>query len=114
ADDTDQELHPVEARPPSFPGARTPGRATGPISRNRISNPDVRPGAARAAPRSAAGASVRTSQPPTRLTPAPRERGRGAPHAGIGALVVAAAAVAAFVMLRPAPKPAPAVRTAEL
>src|SRR2546425_9008771 len=51
ADDSDAELHPIEARPPSFPGARTPGRPTGPVSKNRISNPNPRPAGARPARR---------------------------------------------------------------
>jgi hypothetical protein len=114
ADDTDQELHPVEARPPSFPGARTPNRPTGPISKNRISNPNVRPTAARPMARPPAGATVRTSQPPTRVTAPPRERGRTALYAGIAAVALAAAAVAVFVVLRPAPKAAIPVRTAEV
>jgi hypothetical protein len=115
ADDTDQELQPVEARPPSFPGARTPGRPTGPISKNRISNPNARSAPSRATGRPASAAMSRTSQPPTRLTPAPtRERGRTALFAGIGALALAATAVAAFVVLRTAPAPAPVVRTADI
>src|SRR5438045_231781 len=107
ADDTDQELHPIEARPPSFPGPRTPGRPTGPISKNRISNPNARGVPPRPTGRPASGTMPRASQPPTRITlPPTRERGRTALYAGIGALGVAAAAVAVFVVLRPAPKPA--------
>src|SRR5438270_1767090 len=113
ADDTDQELHPVDA----FPGARTPGRPTGPISKNRISNPNARAAPSRPTGRPASGAMPRASQPPTRITPPPtRERGRTALYAGIGALALAAVAVAAFVVLRPAPdpKPAPTVRATEI
>src|SRR4051812_8270166 len=47
ADDSDTALPPIEARPPSFPGARTPGRPTGPVSKNRISNPNAKPPASR-------------------------------------------------------------------
>jgi len=117
ADDTDQELHPVDARPPSFPGARTPGRPTGPISKNRISNPNARAATSRPTGRPAGGAMSRASQPPTRITPPPTpERGRTALYAGIGALALAAVAVAAFVVLRPAPdpRPAPTVRATEI
>src|SRR5437870_4825045 len=98
ADDSDAELHPIEARPPSFPGARTPGRPTGPVSKNRISNPNARPAAARPARRSPAP-TMRASQPPTQLTPVPQQ-GRTALYIGIGALVAAAVAVGAFVVLR--------------
>ena len=98
ADDTDTQLHPVEVRPPSFPGARTPGRATGPGSKNRISNPNARPGGARPAP----GATARISQPPTQLTPAPQPRqpGRAPLFAGIGVLAALALGVGGFVVLR--------------
>ena len=114
ADDTDQELHPVDARSPSFPGARTPGRPTGPISKNRISNPNARAVPSRPAARPGS-AMARASQPPTRITPPPtRERGRTALFSGIGALAAAAVAVVAFVLLRPVPKPPPTVRTTEI
>jgi eukaryotic-like serine/threonine-protein kinase len=109
--DTDTQLHPVDVRPPSFPGARTPGRATGPGAKNRISNPNARPGATRPTPRPASGAMARTSQPPTRLTPAPQHQpGRAGLYAGIGVLAAVAAGVGAFVVLRrseapPAPAP---------
>ena len=98
ADDTDTQLHPVEVRPPSFPGARTPGRATGPGSKNRVSNPNARPGGARPAP----GATARISQPPTRLTPPPQPRqpGRAPLFAGIGVLAALALGVGGFVVLR--------------
>jgi len=102
ADDTDTQLHPVEVRPPSFPGARTPGRATGPGSKNRISNPNARPGGARPATRPAPGATARISQPPTRLTPPPQPRqpGRAPLFAGIGVLAALALGVGGFVVLR--------------
>ena len=100
--DTDTQLHPVEVRPPSFPGARTPGRATGPGSKNRISNPNARPGGARPATRPAPGATARISQPPTRLTPAPQPQqpGRAPLFAGIGVLAALALGVGGFVVLR--------------
>ena len=100
--DTDTQLHPVEVRPPSFPGARTPGRATGPGSKNRISNPNARPGGARPATRPAPGATARISQPPTRLTPPPQPRqpGRAPLFAGIGVLAALALGVGGFVVLR--------------
>ena len=112
ADDSDAEMHPVDARPPSSPGARTPGRPTGPVSKNRISNPNARPGISRP-PQRAAAATRRSSVPPTQLTPAPRQ-GRTALFAGIAAIAVAALAVGAFVVLRserapvrPAPRQPP-------
>src|SRR5947209_17622039 len=94
--DTDTQLHPVEVRPPSFPGARTPGRATGPGSKNRISNPNARPGGARPATRPARGATARISQPPTRLPPAPQPQplGRAPLFAGIRVLAALAFRVA--------------------
>jgi serine/threonine protein kinase len=112
ADDSDAELHPVDARPPSFPGARTPGRVTGPGSKNRISNPNARPGVSRP-PQRASTPMARISQPPTQLTPPPRQ-GRTALYAGIAATAVAALAAGAFVALRggartPAPAPRPQV-----
>ena len=112
ADDSDAEMHPVDARPPSSPGARTPGRPTGPVSKNRISNPNARPGISRP-PQRAAAATRRSSVPPTQLTPPPRQ-GRTALFAGIAAIAVAALAVGAFVVLRsertpvrPAPRQPP-------
>jgi len=112
ADDSDAEMHPVDARPPSYPGPRTPGRPTGPVSKNRISNPNARPGISRP-PQRAAATTGRSSVPPTQLTPAPRQ-GRTALFAGIAAVAVAALAVGAFVVLRgerpparPAPRPPP-------
>ena len=111
ADDSDAEMLPVDARPPSFPGQRTPGRPTGPVSKNRISNPNARPGISR--PPQRAAATGRSSVPPTQLTPPPRQ-GRTALFAGIAAVAVAALAVGAFVVLRaersparPAPRPPP-------
>ncbi len=71
ADDSDTEIHVIDARPPSYPGARTPGRPTGPVSRNRISSPNAR------------GAPSRT-----------------AIFVGIGAIAVAAVAVIVFVLVR--------------
>jgi serine/threonine protein kinase len=112
ADDSDTEMHPVDARPPSSPGARTPGRPTGPVSKNRISNPNARPAISRP-PQRAAAATRRSSVPPTQLTPPPRQ-GRTALFAGIAAIAVAALAIGAFVVLRgertpvrPAPRPPP-------
>jgi serine/threonine protein kinase len=109
--DTDTQLHPVDVRPPSYPGARTPGRVTGPGSKNRISNPNARPGGPRP-PARPGGAMARTSQPPTRFTPAPQQRqpGRAPLFASIGVLAAIAVGVGAFVVLRRAdapPLPAP-------
>src|SRR5262249_22061664 len=98
ADDSDTEIHAIDAKPPSFPGARTPGRPTGPISKNRISNPNARAAPVRSQPRPPA-AMARASQPPTQLTPVP-QKGSTALFIGIGALAVAAVAVGAFVLLR--------------
>jgi serine/threonine protein kinase len=115
ADDSDAELQPVEARSPSFPGPRTPGRPTGPISRNRMSSPTARPGTNRPQARpSNAGAMARASQPPTRLTPPPQQKGRAALFAGIGVLVVAAAGVVGYAVLRPEPRPVVPVRQADV
>jgi len=109
ADDSDAEMNPVDARPPSFPGARTPGRPTGPVSKNRISQPNARPGVSRPAQRPSAPMAPlgRVSQPPTQLTPVPQQ-GRGALFAGIGAIALAAVAVGAYVIFRGESKPAPA------
>jgi serine/threonine protein kinase len=107
-DDSDAEMQPIDARPPSFPGARTPGRATGPSSKNRISSPNARPGVSR--PPQRYPATARASQPPTQLTPPPRQQGRAALYVGIAAIGLAALAVGAFVFVRgerPAPAPAP-------
>jgi hypothetical protein len=52
---------------------------------------------------------ARASQPPTQLTPPPRQQGRAALFVGIAAIGLAALAVGAFVFLRggpPAPAPA--------
>ena len=111
ADDSDAGIHAIDARPPSFPGARTPGRPTGPISKNRISNPNARAAPARPQPRPAA-AMARASQPPTQLTPVP-QKGSTALFIGIGAIAAAAVAVGAFVLLRGPERrapPAPAAR----
>jgi len=115
--DTDTQLQPVDVRPPSYPGARTPGRVTGPGSKNRISNPNARPGGPRPAARPA-GAMARTSQPPTRFTPAPqRQPGRSPLFASIGVLAAVAVGVGAFVVLRRSdapPLPAPVRAQAEI
>ena len=62
ADETDPETIPIDPIKPSSPGMRTPGRPTGPgpISKNRISNPNARgskPGVSRPG--------VHTSRPPS-------------------------------------------------
>ena len=116
--DTDTQLQPVDVRPPSYPGARTPGRVTGPGSKNRVSNPNARPGGPRPAARPG-GAMARTSQPPTRFTPAPQQRqpGRAPLWAGIGVLAAVAVGVGAFVVLRRSdatPLPAPFRAQAEI
>jgi hypothetical protein len=100
ADDTDIDMHVVEARQPSYPGARTPGRPTGPISRNRP--PGSRPQISR--PPGRGPATVR-SQPPTQLTPPP-QRSRVALFVGIAAAVVVAGGAGAFVFLRDGRTPA--------
>jgi len=110
ADDSDAGLPPLDATVPSFPGAkRTPGRVTGPGSKQRVSNPNVRPGASRP-PQRTATPMARVSQPPTQLTPVPRQ-GRSGLYAGIAAVAIAAVGAGAFVVLRadrrPAAEPAP-------
>jgi hypothetical protein len=105
ADDSDAELPPVDATVPSFPGARrTPGRVTGPGSKQRVSNPNVRPPGSRP-PQRTATPMGRVSQPPTQLTPAPRQ-GRSALYAGIAAVAIAAVGAGAFVVLRADRRPA--------
>src|SRR5437870_6530579 len=114
--DTDTQLQPVDVRPPSYPGARTPGRVTGPGSKNRISNPNARPGGPRPAARPA-GAMARTSQHPTRVTPVPRQPGRAPLFASIGVLAAVAVGVGAFVVLRRSdapPLPVPVRAQAEI
>jgi len=114
ADDSDTELHPIETtRTPSFPGPRTPGRPTGPISRNRVPAQPARPPANRPQARPS-GAPARKSQPPTQLTPPPRQKGKTALFTGIGVLVVAAAGVAGYAILRPDPAPVVPVRKTEV
>ena len=114
ADDSDAQMPPVDAKPPSFPGVkRTPGRVTGPGSRQRVSNPNVKPGTSRPLQRTGTPM-ARASQPPTQLTPVPRQ-GRSALYAGIAAVVIAAAGAGAFLVLRGEPRPVPspaAVRAA--
>jgi hypothetical protein len=69
ADDTDIDMQAVDLRPPSYPGARTPGRPTGPMNRNRgttpnraqVSRPPGRP------------QPLARSEPPTQLTPPPQK-----------------------------------------
>jgi serine/threonine protein kinase len=110
ADDSDAEMPPVDAKPPSFPGAkRTPGRVTGPGAKQRVSNPGLRPSTSRP-PQRTGTPMARVSQPPTQLTPVPRQ-GRGGLFAGIAAGVIVAAGVGAFLMLRPDRTPAPAPAT---
>jgi len=112
ADDSDTEIHGIDAKPPSFPGARTPGRPTAPVSRNRISSPNARAAPSRPQARPPP---ARASQPPTQLTPVPQKgstAGSTAIFVGIGAIAVAAVAVIAFVLLRgpeqrAPPQPAP-------
>jgi hypothetical protein len=103
-------MPPVDAKPPSFPGAkRTPGRVTGPGSKHRVSNPNMRPGVSRP-PQRGSTPMARVSQPPTQLTPVPRQ-GRSALFAGIAALAIAAVGVGAFVVLRGDRRPAPVPAT---
>jgi len=99
ADDTELDLPAVEAKPPSYPGARTPGRATAPLPRNRT--PGSRPQISR--PPGRGGAAVR-SQPPTQLTPAP-QKSRAPLFVGIAAAVVVAGGAGAFVFLRDGRRP---------
>ncbi len=114
ADDTDIDMHAVEARPPSYPGARTPGRPTGPISKNRISG--ARPQISR--PPVRGPAATMRSQPPTQLTPAPR-RSQKALFVGIAAVAaVVAGGAGAFVFFRdgekrPVPAPRPPAEAAK-
>src|SRR4029077_552104 len=84
----------------------TPGRVTGPGSKQRVSNPNVRPQASRTPQRTSAPM-ARVSQPPTQLTPVPQQ-GRSALFAGIAAVAIAAVGVGAFVVLRGDRRPAPA------
>jgi serine/threonine protein kinase len=102
ADDTELDLPAVEAKPPSYPGARTPGRPTGPMARNRASG--VR-GQVSKPPMRGSPATVR-SQPPTQLTPAP-QRSRAGLYVGIAAAaVLVAGGAGAYVYLRDGGKPA--------
>jgi len=105
AEDSDTEIHSIDAKPPSFPGARTPGRPTGPISKNRISSPNAR--AAPSRPQARPPVMARASQPPTQLTPVP-QKGSTALFVGIGAIAIAAVAVIVFVVVRGPEHPAPA------
>jgi hypothetical protein len=117
-DGTDPELLPVDARPHSNPGQRTPGRPThpGPGSKQRISNPGARsskPGTSNPAMRSsnpnlrgsAPGARQgsrlpgQASRPPGQSTQPP-EPSRTGLYAGIGGGAVLLIAVLAFVMVR--------------
>jgi serine/threonine protein kinase len=117
-DGTDPELLPVDARPHSNPGQRTPGRPTspGPGSKQRISNPGARgskPGTSNAGMRtsnpnlrgSAPGARQgsrppgQASRPPGQSTQPP-EPSRTGLYAGIGGGAVLLIAVFAFVMVR--------------
>ncbi len=112
ADETDPELQAVEARIPSNPGQRTPGRPTGP-GKNRISNPNARgskPGAPVPGMRSNPG--VRTSgpgrqgsRPPRQPTHPPQgtmppEGSRTGLYAGIGFGALVLIGAVAFVMVR--------------
>jgi len=104
ADESDPELPPLEPRPPSTPGMRTPGRAT---ANNRVSNPNA---GARASGRSSNPAvrgsqpgGARRSQPPTQLTPAPVQHRTGL-YLGLAAGAVVAIAAVAFVLVRSAEK----------
>jgi len=113
ADDTDIDMHAVEARAPSYPGARTPGRPTAPISKNRVSG--ARPQISR--PPLRGPAATMRSQPPTQLTPAP-QRSRKGLFIGMGiAAVLVAGGAGAFVYFRdgekaPVPSPRPPVEAA--
>jgi len=120
ADETDPELQPVETRSPSSPGSRTPGRPTmpgpgGPISKNRISNPNARgskPGVRTSNP------SVRGSQPgmrqsrppgpppsqPPQMGTMPPGQSRAGLFIGIAAAAVVIIAAGAFFMVRSAEK----------
>src|SRR5205085_2745775 len=109
AEETDPEMQPVEARPPSSPGYRTPGRPTGPggpSSKNRISNPNARgsrPGARTPNPnaRSNPNAAGRASRPPQHLSQPPQAGGSKAGlFIGIGAGAVAVIAALAFMLVR--------------
>src|SRR5207248_3598477 len=86
-------------------------------SKNRISNPNARPGGPRPGARPP-GAMARTSQPQTRLTPAPQRQPARAPlFATIGVLAAVAVGVGAFVVLRrsaASPVPAPVRAQAEI
>ena len=113
ADDTDIDMHAVEARPPSYPGARTPGRATGPISKKGASG--VRPQISR--PPVRGPAATMRSQPPTQLTPAPQRSQKGLFIGIAAAAVVIAGGAGAFVYLRdgekrPVAAPRPPVEAA--
>src|SRR5207248_1199961 len=87
----------------SNPGSRTPGRATGPIPRNRISDPNARgsrPGVRTSnpnAPGSQPG--VRGSRPPGYSTQPPRSSKAGL-FVGLGVAVVLVIAGVAFVLVR--------------
>ncbi len=103
ADENDPELPPIEARTPSTPGLRTPGRVTGPgpISKNRMSSPSARPksGARPGTPTPRPGAAaVRESVAPTQIAPPPGHRRTGLYLALASAAVVAIAAVAVLFL----------------
>ncbi len=116
ADQTDPELQPVDARPHSNPGQRTPGRATGPGAgsgaKGRISNPGARssrPGTSNPNARSSnpnlrssnqgARPGSRPQFPPVRSAAqeAPSRAGR---YAGLAGAAVVLIAAGAFVIVR--------------
>jgi len=104
ADETDPELQPVEGGRPSSPGMRTPGRPTGPISKNRISNPNARaskPGVRTSNP-SLRGSQpgARQSRPPGQGTQPPQAPSRLGLFVGIGVAAVVVIAVAIFLIVR--------------
>ncbi len=101
ADDTDIDMHAIDLRPPSYPGARTPGRPTGPISRNRASGAAARGQVSRPPARPA---SLARSQPPTQLTPPP-QKSRAGLYVAIAALLVVGGGAGAFLALRDSSKP---------
>jgi serine/threonine protein kinase len=111
ADQTDPDLTAVDARPPSNPGQRTPGRATGPGAgaKARISNPGARGARPASNPNTRSNPNLRASNQAARpvsrqQTPARSPAPEAPSHAGryvvLAAVAVVIIAAGAFVLVR--------------